>query len=311
MPSYAGSSAARPGDVAGTLRLLAFLLLAVALMVLDHRGGWLPQLREHGHTLMQPLWWLAALPGRVGENMRQSAVTREQLIEDNRTLRNALLISGARVARLQAAASENARMRELLDAARGGQLDVQLVPILDIDLDPTRKRLMLAAGSGDGVHVGQTVIDAGGLLGQVIAMTGTTATVLLLTDPEHVVPATVARSGVRLLVHGIGAGDRLQAADIPLSADLQVGDEIITSGLGGRFPPGFAVGRVVQLRPDESRAFLIAELAAAANFDRGREVLLLRREPAAAPAAPLPTLPPAPISPAPTPAPANTEAPAG
>lgn len=276
MSRYPGSSAARPGDVAGTLRLLVFLLLATVLMVLDHRGSWLQQVRQQGETLMQPLWWLAALPARMGEGIRQGAVSREQLIEDNRTLRNALLISGAQVARLQASVAESARMRALMDAARATQQDVQLVPILDVDLDPTRQRLLLAAGSRQGVEVGQPVIDAGGLLGQVIGTTATTATVLLLTDPDHAIPVTIARSGVRLVAHGAGRSDVLDIPNIPLSADVQVGDEITTSGLGGRFPPGFAVGRIVALRPDESRAFLVAELAPAAHLDRGREVLLLR-----------------------------------
>lgn len=276
MSSFAGSSAARPGDVAGTLRLLAFLLLSVVLMVLDHRGGWLANVRQQGENMMQPLWWLASAPGRMGEGMRRSAVTREQLVEDNRVLRNALLISGARVARLQAAGAENARMRALLDAAQGAQIDVQLVPILDIDLDPTRQRIVLAAGSSQGVRQGQPVIDDGGLVGQVISLTPSTATVLLLTDPEHVVPVTIARSGVRLLAHGSGRSDELRVPNIPLSGDVQVGDELLTSGLGARFPPGFAVGVVSALEPDESRAFLVAAVTPAANLDRGREVLLLR-----------------------------------
>lgn len=266
----------RPGDVVGTLRLLVLLLLSVVLMVLDHRGGWLSAVRQQSEVAMQPLWWLASLPGRTGQQMRESAVSREQLIEDNRRLRNALLISAAQVARLQAAAAETTRMRALLDAAQGGQIDVQLVPILDIDMDPTRQRLMLGAGSTQGVREGQPVMDGGGVLGQVISTTPTTATVLLLTDPDHVIPVNAARTGMRLLARGVGRSDVLEVANIPLSADVQVGDELVTSELGGRFPAGFAVGVVRALKPDDSRAFLIAEVTPAAEFDRGREVLLLR-----------------------------------
>ncbi|MNV11060.1 Cell shape-determining protein MreC [compost metagenome] len=158
-------------------------------------------------------------------------------------------------------------------AERSG-LDVQLAPILDIDLDPVRQRLVLAAGSRDGVHLGQAVIDAGGLMGQVIATTGSNATVLLLTDPDHAVPVTVARNGVRLIVYG--RGDTLELRDIPLSAGVEVGDEIVTSGLGGRFPAGFPVGKITALRPDDTHAFLVGELKPAAQLDRGRDVLLLR-----------------------------------
>jgi rod shape-determining protein MreC len=276
VPAYAGSPAPKPGDVAGTLRLLAYLALAITLAVLDHRGGWLAQLRLRSEMLVQPVWWMAGLPGRIGDDLRETATTRDTLVAENRMLHNALMISGARLARLQAAAAENARLRGLLAAAQRGGLDVQLAPILDIDLDPTRQRLVLDAGSRDGIAVGQSVIDAGGLLGQIVALTPQTATVLLLTDPDHAVPVVDARNGVRLVAYGQGRSDRLQLPNIPISSDVKVGDPVVTSGLGGRFPAGFPVGTIVALRPDESRAFLVGDLRPAAQLDRGRDVLLLR-----------------------------------
>ena len=282
MPTYPGRPTPKhPGDVAGTLRLLAYLAAAIALMVVDHRGGWLAQLRAQGEVVMQPVWWLAGLPGRIGDTARGTARTHASLTEENRVLRNALLVSGARVARLRAAAEENQRIRALLGAARRGRLDVQLVPILDIDLDPSRQRLVLDGGSRDGIQPGQPVIDAGGLLGQIIAVTPTTATVLLLTDPAHAVPVEVARSGVRLVVYGNGRSDQLSLVNVPLSGDVKVGDRIVTSGLGERFPAGFAVGTITALRPDDSRAFLVGEVKPAAQLDRGRDVLLLRETPLA------------------------------
>jgi rod shape-determining protein MreC len=283
VPAYAGSPAARSGDVAGTLRLLAYLALAIALIVFDHRGGWLAQVRARSELAIQPLWWLAGLPGRIGDNVRDDAATRNRLAHENGVLRNALLISGARLARLQTAAAENARLRGLLGATPRGGLDVQLAPILDIDLDPTRQRLVLDAGSRDGVQVGQSVIDAGGLVGQIIAVKPGTAIVLLLTDPDHAVPVMVARNGVRLVAYGKGRSDQLELANIPLSSDVKVGDMIVTSGLGGRFPAGFPVGTVTTLQPDDSRAFLVGDLAPAAQLDRGRDVLLLRQQAASAP----------------------------
>src|SRR5690606_4219501 len=173
-------------------------------------------------------------------------------------------------------AEENARLRRLLGAAERGRQDVQLAPILDVDLDPTRQRLLLNAGTRSGVRRGQAVIDAGGLVGQVIEATPTTATVLLLTDPDHAVPVAVARTGVRLIVYGTGRSDVLELRNVPLSSDVRTGDVLITSGLGGRFPPGFPVGTIAALRPDDSRAFLVVDVDAAAQLDRGRDVLLLR-----------------------------------
>ena len=276
MPSYAGPAVPRSGDVAGTLRLLAYLALSVTLLVLDHRGGWLPQLRAQASVAMQPLWWLAALPSRLGESVRDDAATRTRLSAENRRLRNALLVSSARQARLQVEAEENARLRGLLGAAERGGLEVQLAPLLDIDLDPTRQRLMLDAGRSDGVRLGQSVIDAGGLVGQIIETTPTTAVVLLLTDPDHAIPVAVARTGVRLVAYGTGRSGQLELRNVPLSSDVRVGDQIITSGLGGRFPPGFPVGTIATLQPDDSRAFLTGDVKPAARLDRGRDVLLLR-----------------------------------
>src|SRR5690554_6402332 len=238
---------------------------------------------------MQPVWWLAGLPSRLGEGLRDDAATRARLSEENRHLRNELLLGAARQARLQVEAEENARLRGLLGAARRGGLDVQLAPILDVDLDPTRQRLMLNAGTRAGVRRGQAVIDAGGLVGQVIEATPTTAVVLLLTDPDHAVPVAVARTGVRLVAYGTGRSDMLELRNVPLSSDVRAGDVLITSGLGGRFPAGFPVGTIDSLRPDDSRAFLVGDVDAAAQLDRGRDVLLLRDQPtlpaAASPAA--------------------------
>ena len=132
---------------------------------------------------------------------------------------------------------------------------------------------------------------------------------LLVTDPDHAVPAVVARSGVRLMVYGSGRTDALHAADVPLSADVRAGDLLLTSGMGERFPPGFAIGTLGALRPDDSRAFLEGEVKPAAQLDRGRDVLLLRGyKPVAAHAAAMPMPAQAagsPASVAPSPAPAQ------
>ena len=277
MPPYAGPPVASRGEAVSTVRLLAYLAMAIVLIALDSRGSWLAQLRTQANVLVQPIWALAGLPGRLGTQVKDNAATHVQLVEENRHLRNELLIANARLTRLRTAALDNAQLRELLNVAERGGLDVQLAPILDVDLDPTRQRLILDAGSRDGVRVGQAVIDAGGLMGQVVETSRFHSTVLLLTDPDHAVPVSVARTGVRLIVYG--RGDRLELRDIPLSAGVEVGDQIVTSGLGGRFPAGFPVGTVSALRPDDTHAFLVGEIAPAAKLDRGRDVLLLRQAP--------------------------------
>ncbi len=255
--------------------MLLFLGMAVGLMVADSRMGWLRDVRAYGETLVQPLWRVASLPSKFGHSVRDEAATRAQLSAENRNLRNALLINRARLARLQTEATENARLRGLLGAAEQGGLDVQLAPILDIALDPTRQRLVLGIGADRGVVTGQAAIDAGGLVGQVVEVHANTCVVLLLTDPDHAVPVAIARNGIRLVAYG--RGDRLELANVPMSSDVKVGDVVVTSGLGGRFPPGFPVATIAKLKPNESRAFLVGELKPAAQLDRGRDVLLLKR----------------------------------
>lgn len=267
---------ARLGDAAGTLRLLAYLAAGVALAILDHRGGWLHRVREQVDIAAEPVRAIAGLPGRVADTTVENVATVAQLAHRNNELRRELLISQARIARLSTVIADNSRLRALLDAAQRGGLDVQLSPILDVDLDPTHQRIVLDAGLREGVREGQTVIDAQGLLGQVTRVGPLHSDVLLITDPDHAVPVALARNGVRLVAYGTGRSDLLSLASIPLSSDIKVGDTIVTSGLGGRFPPGFPVGRIVALRPDQSRAFLEGDVRPAAQLDRGREVLLLR-----------------------------------
>ncbi|WP_146908090.1 rod shape-determining protein MreC [Arenimonas daejeonensis] len=274
--AYPGSPAARLSDSAGgTLPLLAYLALATMLMVADQRGGFGTQARQKLSVLAEPVWWLAAAPGRLAESASDLVTTHSQLLRENETLRQELQVNASRLHRLAAVAEENQRLRELLGGTRGYRLSAKLVGITDIDLDPSRQRILLEAGSSDGVEVGQAMIDAGGVLGQVIEVTPRRATALLLTDPEHAIPVQVARSGLRTIAFGTGRTDQLRLPNIPQSADIRVGDRLVTSGIGGRFPAGFPVGTVERLHPDDTRLFVVAEARPAARLDRGLEVLLV------------------------------------
>lgn len=284
MPFHAGS-ASRPGEVAGLVRLLVWVMLALVLMFLDQRSGWLEGVRRYSDVATRPFWTLAGLPGKLVRQTRDDAGTRTRLRDENRNLRNELLIANAKLARFSTVADENQHLRALMGMVESRGLEVQLVPILDIDLEPTRRRLVLDAGRDDGVVTGQAVIDESGLIGQVVQVSASSAVVLLLTDTDHAVPVMISRNGVRLLAYGRGRSDALELVNVPLNADVQVGDEVLTSGLGGRFPAGFPVGTVARLRHDDSHSFLVGELTPAARLDRGRDVLLLRLgEPVAVPA---------------------------
>jgi len=266
---------------AGTLKLLFYLAMAVVLMVADHRGGYLGQLRHAAGLLTGPIYRLAGAPAQLAHGLSDHLTSQRSLIAENTALREQLLLANARMDRLAGVQVENQRLRGLLGGTRGLQLQVRLASLIDIDLDPFRHRLVIDAGARRGVSPGMAVIDGEGLVGQVLDVTGMNATVILVSDPSHAVPVQVVRTGLRAIAYGTGRTDVLDIPSIPLSADLRVGDVLETSGLGGRFPAGFKVGTIERLHPDDTRLFVVAEARPAARLNRGGEVLLVWNAPEA------------------------------
>ncbi|MDA3915272.1 rod shape-determining protein MreC [Oleiagrimonas sp.] len=263
-------------NMAGTLRLIVYLALASVLMVLDHRGHWLAKVRYSAAVVVEPIYRLAGLPAEGMRVARVAFANRKQLTEDNRQLRVDLLLANARLNHMAAVSRQNKRLKKLLDTRRKLGMKVQLARVIDIDLGAFRNRLTLDVGARQGVKVGQVVIDAHGIMGQVIEVLPSTCMVMLVTDPTHAIPVTDARTGMRTMAYGSHQPGRLRLPTIPVSADVRVGDRLISSGLGGRFPPGFPVGTVTHVEPQVSGMFLTARARPAADLDRSGEVLLLR-----------------------------------
>jgi rod shape-determining protein MreC len=290
------------GTVAGTLRLIVYLALASVLMVLDHRGSWLPALRSGASLVIEPVYRIAGLPS-VG--LRAATVAfadRQKLTEQNQRLREDLLLANAKLNRMASVAQQNERLKELLDTQHSLALNVQLARLIGVDLGAYRHRIVLNLGARDGVKQGQVVIDAHGIMGQIVDVMRTTSTAMLITDPNHAIPVTIERTGLRTVAYGSRAGDMLTLPNIPVSADVHAGDRLVTSGLGGRFPPGFPVGEIHDVAQTPSGMFLAAQATPAADMDRSDDVLLLHdlAEPAGPPGAAAPVGPPADMAPTPT-----------
>ncbi len=260
----------------GTLRLAGYLLLAGALMMLDRHNAWLPRLRSSGDMVVQPLWRLAGAPAQWFEDARVRLTSQAALRSENAKLRDALLLANVRIARMRALVRQNDQLKRLLDAAEMLRMQGQLARVIDIDLDPNHGRIVINRGARQGVRVGQPVVDSHGVMGQVMEVLPDTAVVLLITDPSGALPVTDARSGVRALAYGSGRGERLELPNLPINADVRVGDELLSSGLGGRFPSGFPVALVTALAPDRSDSYLRAEARPLAHLNRSDHVLLLR-----------------------------------
>lgn len=264
----------------GALRLLAYLMVAVMLMVADYRGSYLEQVRGWLSLLNEPLYRVASSPAVAAAALRDALVGRQNLTAQRDVLRSELLLAQAQLGRLDAVQRENGRLRHLMGGTRGLQLQVQLASLADIDLDPFRHRIVLDRGGRAGVRTGLAIIDGSGLVGQVTQVTPLRANAILISDPSHAVPVQVQRSGLRTIAFGTGELDRLVIPNIPQSADIRVGDLLITSGMGGGFPAGLLVAHITRLQPDETRLFGLAEARPVAALDRSGEVLLVWDKPA-------------------------------
>src|SRR6185312_8130053 len=219
---------------AGTLRLIAYLALAAILMVLDHRNGWLHRVRYLSAAAIVPIYKIAAAPADWVHEASTAFAQRSALIDENRQLRETLMLAEARLNRMDAVAHQNERLKQLLDTQHLLGMHAQLARRIDVQLGPTRDHVMLNVGADEGVHVGQVVIDSHGVMGQIIETLPHASVAMLVVDPDHAVPVMLARNGLRGIAHGTGDPDQLVVPNLPLSSDIKPGDQWVTSGLGGR-----------------------------------------------------------------------------
>jgi rod shape-determining protein MreC len=260
----------------GTLRLILYLAGAIALMVADRRGDYLQHLREGAGVLMEPIYRLAALPSELARDARLAMADRSRLAEANADLSRQLMLAQTRLRRYDAVQEQNQRLQELLAVQRSLALSVQLAKVINVDFGAFRRhRITLDVGRSNGVDVGQAVIDAHGIMGQVIEVRPHSATVMLITDAANAIPVKIERTGLRTIAKGGGTLDALDLPNIPVSADVKVGDRLLTSGLGGRFPADFPVGVIRSIANDASGMFAAATATPDAALDRSFEVLVL------------------------------------
>jgi rod shape-determining protein MreC len=257
------------------VRFVLLAVVCIALMLLDRRDQHLVKVRAALDVVVYPVRVLVDLPFSTWDKMRDTFAARDALIEENRQFRRERLETEARLQRLHALEAENARLRELLDSTARVGSRALVAEILAVDLDPYRQRFDLNRGLVDGVYVGQALIDSEGVVGQVVRVGPLTSEAVLITDADHAVPVSVNRNGVRTIALGTGDSSRLRLPYLTNNADVVEGDLLISSGLGGVFPAGYPVGRVlkVERRPDRAFAEIIAEPVS--SLDRDREVLLV------------------------------------
>ncbi len=252
--------------------------MAIALMMMDYQRDYLTGLRTTLSAVLYPVQALVDLPRSGGNWARETFSTRQQLQEENASLRAKNLLFQSRLQKYDALLAENNRLRELLDSSSKVNEDVLIAEIMSIDLEPFSRRIIINRGDVDGVHLEQPLLDANGVLGQVISMGAFSSTAMLITDPNHALPVQSVRTGARAIAVGVAKGDQLKLEHIPNNANIKIGDVLVTSGLGGRFPVGYPVGRITDFEIDPSQPFAKVSAKPSADIEHVREVLLVRQK---------------------------------
>ena len=256
-----------------------FVLLAaftLTLMIVDRRQDHLTHVRELLSLAVTPIYVIVDLPSMAWQSMTGAVADRQELGHENDQLRRQLLMAQADLQNLNSLAMENDRLRELLDSYEELSEDrVMIAEILSVDLDPYRQRFVINRGSTDDVYVGQPLLDARGVVGQVEVVSPITSEALWITDADHAIPVRIERSGFRAIAEGTGDSGQLRLPYVTNSADVRRGDLLVTSGLGGIFPSGRPVATIDEFvpRPDQNFAHVTATPVSA--LDRDWEVLLV------------------------------------
>jgi rod shape-determining protein MreC len=248
-------------------------------MVVDARFDYLKPVRSEMGLVLTPLYWAADLPVRAWEAVRDQFSSRTEIMAENERLKAEALLMQRRLQKLAALTEQNVRLRELLNSAALVDDKVLVSELIGVDPNPFTHRILIDKGAKDGVFVGQPVLDASGLMGQVVEVMPYSARVLLLTDVTHSIPVQVNRNGLRAIAMGTGNPERLELRHVADTADIKEGDLLVSSGLGQRFPAGYPVATVTEVVHDSGQPFAIVRAVPTAKLNRSRYLLLVFSDP--------------------------------
>lgn len=257
------------------LRLFLAVMVAIAVIIADSRLRTFVKIRTYMDTAVSPFYFLANGPRQMLDNVSQTLATRAQLALENRALRQELLLKNSEQLLLGQYKQENARLRELLGSPLRQDEQKMVTQVISTSTDPYSDQVVIDKGLDNGVYVGQPVISDKGVVGQVIATSKLTSRVLLICDASHALPIQVLRNDIRVIVAGNGCTEDLQLEHLPGNTDIRVGDVLVTSGLGGRFPEGYPVAVVSSVKVDTQRAYTVIQARPTAGLQRLRYLLLL------------------------------------
>nr|WP_172409630.1 rod shape-determining protein MreC [Halopseudomonas aestusnigri] len=257
------------------VRLVVLTVLSIALMVVDARFDALKPLRAQLGLLVAPLYSAAEMPVRAWQTVTELTTSRAQLIAENERLRAEALLTQRKLQKLATLTEQNVRLRELLNSSSLVDERVLVSELIGVDPNPFTQRILIDKGEVDGVFLGQPVLDATGLMGQVVEVLPHSARVLLITDASHSLPVQINRNGLRALAAGTGRNEWLELRFVGDTADVREGDIVVSSGLGQRFPAGYPVGRVHSVIRHPAQSFAEVRVTPSAQLNRSRYLLLV------------------------------------
>lgn len=254
---------------------LFFSVAAILLLVLDGKTEFLKPIRQQLLSISTPIYWLTNLPDRVAEWGDNTLVTRESLLADNAALRTENFVLQQKLQKMAALIAENSRLSDLLNSSNLIEDDVLIARLIGESPDPRRQEMILDKGADAGVYVGQAVLDADGLAGQVIEVSAYSCRVMMIVDSNSAVPVQTVRNGIRFIAEGSGSLDYMRLRHVAATADLVEGDVLISSGLDQHYPPNYPVAKVTSIRKDPGQPFLSVTAAPLAQLNRSRHFLLV------------------------------------
>lgn len=257
------------------VRFLVLVVLSVTLMVVDARFTLLKPVRSQMSLVLMQSYWITDLPQRLWQGVASQFGSRTELVAENEKLKTENLLLQGRMQKLAALTEQNVRLRELLNSSALVNEKVEVAELIGMDPNPFTHRIIINKGERDGVVLGQPVLDARGLMGQVVELMPYTSRVLLLTDTTHSIPVQVNRNGLRAIASGTGNPERLELRHVADTADIKVGDLLVSSGLGQRFPAGYPVATVKEVIHDSGQPFAIVRAVPTAALNRSRYLLLV------------------------------------
>ena len=256
-------------------RLTFVVILSCILMYQDQQGTYTVKLRSYLSASLYPLQYLVNAPMNLQKNLSKNLLDREAMINENKKLKEENLNLKSQIQQVYKLESENKRLYELMDSKPKTNNEYIFADIISTSNILDKHQILINRGSKDGIKLGSSIVDSDGIIGHVIRDQIFASEVLLISDLEHAIPVEIVRTGLRTIAVGTGNYFRLKINMLPINSDIQKEDILITSGLGGRYPEGFPVGTVKNIKRNSGESFLEVEILPFANLKTINEVWVI------------------------------------